>query len=50
MQISRLPQLADELSPIFFIQLSIFGVVVVGFIVFFIGLLIECIKKKNNII
>ena len=48
MQISRLPQIANELGPMFFIQLSIFSVVVVGFIVFFIGLLIECMKKKNN--
>ena len=50
MQISRFPELADELGPMFFIQLSIFSVVIVGFIVFFIGLLIECMKKKNNII
>jgi hypothetical protein len=46
MQISRFPQLADELGAIFFIQLSIFGVVMLAVILLF----IENIKKKNNII
>lgn len=46
MQILRFPQLADQMGPMFFIQLSIFSVVIVGFILF----IIEVIKKKNNII
>jgi hypothetical protein len=46
MQISRFPVLADQMAPMFFIQLSIFSVVVVGFILF----IVELIKKKNNII
>lgn len=45
MQISKFPELADELSYLYFIQLSIFGVIMVAVIL----LIIENIKKKNNI-
>ena len=45
MQLSKFPVLTEDMGYLFYIQLSIFSVVVVCFIL----LVIEYIKKKNNI-